>query len=161
MIEFYPQIKQFHIFVALLSGSIFALRGAFALADVDPDVILNAEMGIAKDYPTQFTPVTTPELGKGPALAAMASVPSLGRALRLRATRTSTTVSNCSTVATSSGKSRDGNFLSTLLNSSISFVSSVSIRTWSFATVHMDAAECSNSVETSLPALSGKNQIAD
>ena len=32
MIEFYPQIKQFHIFVALLSGSIFALRGAFALA---------------------------------------------------------------------------------------------------------------------------------
>lgn len=32
MIEFYPQIKQFHIFVALLSGSLFALRGAFALA---------------------------------------------------------------------------------------------------------------------------------
>lgn len=32
MIEFYPQIKQFHIFVALLSGSIFAVRGAFALA---------------------------------------------------------------------------------------------------------------------------------
>lgn len=32
MIEFYPQIKQFHIFVALLSGSIFALRGAFMLA---------------------------------------------------------------------------------------------------------------------------------
>lgn len=32
MIEFYPQIKQFHIFVALLSGSIFALRGAFSLA---------------------------------------------------------------------------------------------------------------------------------
>ncbi len=32
MIEFYPQIKQFHIFVALLSGSIFALRGAFVLA---------------------------------------------------------------------------------------------------------------------------------
>lgn len=31
MIEFYPQIKQFHIFVALLSGSIFALRGACAL----------------------------------------------------------------------------------------------------------------------------------
>lgn len=32
MIEFYPQIKQFHIFVALLSGSLFALRGAFVLA---------------------------------------------------------------------------------------------------------------------------------
>jgi len=31
MIEFYPQIKQFHIFVALLSGSLFALRGFFAL----------------------------------------------------------------------------------------------------------------------------------
>ena len=31
MIEFYPQIKQFHIFVALLSGSLFALRGAFLL----------------------------------------------------------------------------------------------------------------------------------
>jgi uncharacterized membrane protein SirB2 len=31
MIEFYPQIKQFHIFVALLSGSVFALRGAFAI----------------------------------------------------------------------------------------------------------------------------------
>lgn len=32
MIEFYPQIKQFHVFVALLSGSLFALRGAFVLA---------------------------------------------------------------------------------------------------------------------------------
>ena len=32
MIEFYPQIKQFHVFVALLSGAIFALRGASALA---------------------------------------------------------------------------------------------------------------------------------
>ena len=32
MIEFYPQIKQFHIFVALLSGAIFAVRGAFVLA---------------------------------------------------------------------------------------------------------------------------------
>jgi uncharacterized membrane protein SirB2 len=32
MIEFYPQIKQFHIFAALLSGSIFAVRGAFVLA---------------------------------------------------------------------------------------------------------------------------------
>ena len=31
MIEFYPQIKQFHIFIALLSGSLFAVRGAFAL----------------------------------------------------------------------------------------------------------------------------------
>ncbi|KRA72086.1 hypothetical protein ASD78_17165 [Lysobacter sp. Root667] len=31
MIEFYPHIKQFHIFLALLSGSIFALRGAFVL----------------------------------------------------------------------------------------------------------------------------------
>jgi uncharacterized membrane protein SirB2 len=32
MIEFYTQIKQFHIFVALLSGSLFALRGAFVIA---------------------------------------------------------------------------------------------------------------------------------
>ena len=32
MIEFYPQIKTFHIFVALLSGSLFALRGGFSLA---------------------------------------------------------------------------------------------------------------------------------
>lgn len=31
MIEFYPQIRQFHIFVALLSGSLFALRGACLL----------------------------------------------------------------------------------------------------------------------------------
>jgi uncharacterized membrane protein SirB2 len=31
MNEFYPQIRQFHIFVALLSGALFALRGAFAL----------------------------------------------------------------------------------------------------------------------------------
>ena len=32
MIEFYPQIKQFHIALALLSGLLFALRGGFALA---------------------------------------------------------------------------------------------------------------------------------
>lgn len=32
MIELYPQIKQFHVFVALLSGAIFALRGALVLA---------------------------------------------------------------------------------------------------------------------------------
>ena len=32
MIEFYPQIKAFHVFVALLSGSLFALRGGFSLA---------------------------------------------------------------------------------------------------------------------------------
>lgn len=32
MIEFYPQIKQFHIAIALLSGLLFALRGGFALA---------------------------------------------------------------------------------------------------------------------------------
>ena len=31
MIEFYPQIKQFHIFIALLSGALFTLRGAFLL----------------------------------------------------------------------------------------------------------------------------------
>ncbi len=31
MIEFYPQIKQFHVFIALLSGALFALRGAFVL----------------------------------------------------------------------------------------------------------------------------------
>ena len=31
MIEFYPQIKLLHMGVALLSGAIFALRGAFAL----------------------------------------------------------------------------------------------------------------------------------
>ena len=32
MIAFYPQIKQFHIFIALLSGTLFAVRGASALA---------------------------------------------------------------------------------------------------------------------------------
>ena len=32
MIEFYPQIKQFHVAVAVASGMLFALRGAFALA---------------------------------------------------------------------------------------------------------------------------------
>lgn len=32
MIEFYPQIKQFHVFCALLSGTLFALRGACVLA---------------------------------------------------------------------------------------------------------------------------------
>ncbi len=32
MVEFYPQIKQFHVFVALLSGAIFAIRGACILA---------------------------------------------------------------------------------------------------------------------------------
>ena len=32
MIDFYLQIKAFHIFVAILSGSLFALRGGFALA---------------------------------------------------------------------------------------------------------------------------------
>ena len=32
MIEFYPQIKQFHIFIAMLSGTLVALRGAFVLA---------------------------------------------------------------------------------------------------------------------------------
>ena len=32
MIEFYPQIRLFHIFAVLLSGSIFALRGVAALA---------------------------------------------------------------------------------------------------------------------------------
>ena len=32
MIEFYPQIKQFHVVVALLSGALFALRGGFVLA---------------------------------------------------------------------------------------------------------------------------------
>lgn len=31
MIEFYPQIKQFHIVVALLSGALFCVRGAFVL----------------------------------------------------------------------------------------------------------------------------------
>ena len=31
MIEFYAEIKQFHVFVALLSGSLFAVRGAFVL----------------------------------------------------------------------------------------------------------------------------------
>lgn len=31
MIEFYPQIRHFHIAVALLSGTIFAIRGAFLL----------------------------------------------------------------------------------------------------------------------------------
>ena len=32
MLAFYAQIKAFHIVVALLSGSLFALRGTFALA---------------------------------------------------------------------------------------------------------------------------------
>jgi uncharacterized membrane protein SirB2 len=32
MIEFYAQIKAFHILVGLLSGSLFALRGTFLLA---------------------------------------------------------------------------------------------------------------------------------
>ena len=32
MIAFYPQIKHFHIFIALLSGTLFAVRGASALA---------------------------------------------------------------------------------------------------------------------------------
>lgn len=32
MIALYPQIKHLHIFVALLSGSLFAVRGGFALA---------------------------------------------------------------------------------------------------------------------------------
>lgn len=32
MIEFYPQIKHFHMMIALLSGSLFALRGGFSLA---------------------------------------------------------------------------------------------------------------------------------
>ena len=31
MIEFYPQIKQFHIFIAMLSGTLFALRGVGVL----------------------------------------------------------------------------------------------------------------------------------
>lgn len=30
--EFYPEIKQFHVFVALLSGATFAVRGALVLA---------------------------------------------------------------------------------------------------------------------------------
>lgn len=32
MIAFYPQIKHIHIVIAVLSGSLFAVRGAFALA---------------------------------------------------------------------------------------------------------------------------------
>ena len=32
MIEFYPQIKHVHIVLAVLSGSLFAVRGGFALA---------------------------------------------------------------------------------------------------------------------------------
>lgn len=31
MIEYYPQIKHVHILLAVLSGSLFALRGAFAI----------------------------------------------------------------------------------------------------------------------------------
>ena len=34
MIEFYPQIKMVHIALALLSGGLFALRGASVLADM-------------------------------------------------------------------------------------------------------------------------------
>ncbi|CCP01689.1 endo-1,4 beta-glucanase [Erwinia amylovora Ea644] len=45
------------------------MRGAAALAgQIDADVILNLEAGIAKDYPTQFTHESEPKLGKGPAL---------------------------------------------------------------------------------------------
>lgn len=58
------------VFAATVQEEV-GMRGATALAgDVDPDVILNAEMGVAKDYPTQFTTDDTPELGKGPALFA-------------------------------------------------------------------------------------------
>lgn len=58
------------VFAATVQEEV-GMRGATALAgDVDPDVILNAEMGIAKDYPTQFATQTSPELGKGPALFA-------------------------------------------------------------------------------------------
>ena len=32
MIAFYPQIKHIHIVIAVLSGSLFAVRGGFALA---------------------------------------------------------------------------------------------------------------------------------
>ncbi|MBS0218318.1 MAG: SirB2 family protein [Proteobacteria bacterium] len=32
MIEFYPQIKAIHVFLALLSGSVFAIRGACVIA---------------------------------------------------------------------------------------------------------------------------------
>ena len=34
MIEFYPQIKMIHVFLALSSGAIFALRGAGVLANM-------------------------------------------------------------------------------------------------------------------------------
>src|SRR3546814_7307688 len=34
MIEFYPQIKLAHVFLALCSGAIFALRGAGVLANM-------------------------------------------------------------------------------------------------------------------------------
>ncbi|SIQ25634.1 SirB2 family protein [Solilutibacter tolerans] len=33
MIEFYPQIKSLHVFLVLLSGALFALRGGAALLD--------------------------------------------------------------------------------------------------------------------------------
>ena len=75
-------------------------------------------------------------LGKGPALAALASVPSLGRALGLRARDLH---HRLELLHRRHEQQADRNFLSTLLNSSISFVSSVNVRTWSFATVHMDA----------------------
>lgn len=35
MFEFYPQIKQIHIFLALTSGAIFAVRGAAALMNAE------------------------------------------------------------------------------------------------------------------------------
>ena len=45
------------------------MRGALALAStVKPDVTLNLEAGIARDYPTQFAQGSHPELGKGPAV---------------------------------------------------------------------------------------------
>jgi putative aminopeptidase FrvX len=43
------------------------MRGAMALASaLKPDVTLNLEAGIARDYPTQFAQGTGPALGQGP-----------------------------------------------------------------------------------------------
>lgn len=76
MTELLREIKQnpqpyqnLHLIFAGTVQEEVGMRGATALAgQVNADVILNLEAGIAKDYPTQFTTEGNPELGKGPAL---------------------------------------------------------------------------------------------
>lgn len=61
--------KHLNIILAATVQEEVGMRGAAALAkQIDADVILNLEAGIAKDYPTQFTQENTPALEGGPAL---------------------------------------------------------------------------------------------